>query len=195
MLPTSLEELENKLNARYRDEDKSVVGIMLARYSKSNVKKVIAESYEYWHKNTKSDFDIAWIGYTQDEYARKGGLCEKVVEFDDQKIYFDMDDYIESKNILKQRYKIIKRDNFELLLVNYYDRKLHLDENIRIDLSQNQDNIDRIIELITDICSKSNDLKEIKKALIIDKFIRDIRGIKISSAIKALSKIMLKSEI
>ena len=45
---------------------------MLARYTKSNVKKLIAESYKYCHENTKNDFDIAWVGYRYNEYARSG---------------------------------------------------------------------------------------------------------------------------
>ena len=56
-----------------------------------------------------------------------------------------MKDYVDSKNILKDIYKLIKRDNLELILVNYYDGKLHFNENIRIDLSKNEDHIDRII--------------------------------------------------
>ncbi len=51
---------------------------------------------------------------------------------------------------------MIYKDKFELLLVNYYDGKLHYNENIRIDLEKNIDenytNIRTLIEFITEEC-------------------------------------------
>lgn len=184
MLPTSFEELENVLSEKYNHEDKKVIGIMFARYDKSSVKELIAQNYEYWHINTKNDFHIAWIGYTYDKYSRNGGLCDNVREINNQNIYFDRDDYTESKNDLRKRYKIIKRENFEFILVNYYDGQLHFNENIRIDLSQNQDNIDRIMDLVTDICSESTNIKQVKRKLFNDKFMKTVKGIKFENILK-----------
>ncbi|GEM_PF-6597845 len=43
----SLGELENKISEIYDFDEKRIIGIMLARYDISVVKKVIGESYYY----------------------------------------------------------------------------------------------------------------------------------------------------
>lgn len=182
----SLEELDSKISEKYDFDERRIVGIMLARYDISLVKNVIVECYQYWNRNSGREFDVFWPGYGEYLSPDMQSDDKKILDFkgNSNRIYFDMDAFIRSKRAINTSKRIVYRDKFELLLVNYHDGHLHYNENIRIDLEKNLDeyygSIRTLMELITEECSSEYDVISLHRKIKKESLVNSIKGIKVS---------------
>lgn len=196
MIPAlSLEELDRKIRERYDFGEKRIIGIMLARYDISLVKNVMAECYQYWNYNSGREFDIFWPGYGEYLPPDMQSENKKILEFqgNSNRVYFDINEYIISKKAINASKRIVYRDKFELLLVNYHHGHIHYNEYIRIDLEKNLDayygSIRALIELITEECSFQHDVKSLHKKIMAKNIKKSIKGIKVSEFVSAATGI------
>lgn len=190
MIPAlSLLELDRKINQKYDFNERRIVGIMLARYDISLVKSVIAECYRYWHRNSGRKFDVFWPGYG--EYLPLGMESEDKTLLDFQenlnRVYFDIDAFISCKRAINESKKIIYRDKFEFLLVNYHHGHLHYEEHIRIDLEKNLDehfaSIRDLMESVTEKCGYEFDVASLHRKMTMENLLNNIKGIKVSDIV------------
>lgn len=190
MLPAlTFDDLQEKVRSRYEHDEKRVIGIIMARYDISLVKNVVAESYQYWNKNTWRDFDIYWAGYGQYLYhGIKNSSCV-ILQYrgNDCNTYYDEDAFINMKRSLNHHKGVNYRDKFELFLFNYYDGRIHFDEFFCIDLEKNLDenyaSIREMIEYLTEACRKEYDVVSLAKTLKGKQLWDTIKGVKASDII------------
>ena len=133
IVASDLDEIISKVSKTYEFDERRIVGIMLARYNLPEVKNLIDSCYLYWHYNTGASFNIFWCGYG--EYGIPEG--DHIIRVTgDRLAYFDLKKFISSKRKLNRLVNGEYRDHLQLILVNYYEGKLHFDESARIDLEQ-----------------------------------------------------------
>ena len=103
------------------------------------------------------------------------------------RLYFDLEAFISIKNEMNKLYNRKYRDHIELILVNYYDGKLHFDESFKIDLEKNLDEnyikIREIIEDITEWSKSEHDVLNLIKKLKTTEFFDYVKSIKVTDAI------------
>ncbi|WP_026881737.1 hypothetical protein [Clostridium akagii] len=197
MIPAlSLLELDTKINEIYDFGERRIVGIIFARYNISLVKNVIDECYQYWNRNSEKGFDILWPGYGEYLPIDMESDDKKILEFSGNinRVYFDLDKFISSKKEMNLMKKVTYHDKFELLLANYHDGHIYYNENIRIDLEKNLDNhyasIRTIMEFITEESRSRSDVGSLRRKMIKEDAIKEIKGIKFSKIISTTNKII-----
>jgi hypothetical protein len=190
MIPAlSFDELNRRLREKYEIGERRIVGLMLARYDISLIKEVVSECYLYWHKNSGREFDVFWAGYGEYICPDMQSATKKILDFrgNDTRVYFDLDAFISCKNAINYNKKLIYRDKFELVLLNYYDGFLHFDEHIRIDLEKNLDDhygsIREMLEYITDECRSEYDVIALNRKLTANRFWDTVKGVKFSDVV------------
>lgn len=190
MIPAlSFEELDRRLSEKYEFGECRIVGLMLARYDIPLINEIISSCYQYWHKNSGRDFDLFWAGYGEYFYPDANSPTQYHVDFrgNDTSVYFDLDAFISCKTELNRNKKLIYKDKFELVLLNYHHGKLHFDEHIRIDLEKNLDDqyasIRELMEHITNECRSEYDVVSLNRKLLSIKFWDTIKGVKFSEVV------------
>lgn len=160
----SFERLNDKVSEKYDFDEKRIVGIMLARYDLPIAQSIIDNCYLYWHHNTGKIIDIFWAGYGEYLCPDDESGCKIILKFPDNKtrVYYDLTAFISIKNEFNQIFKKPYQDTLQLILVNYYDGKLHFNESIKIDLETNLDsnfaNIRQLMEFITNECRETHNV-------------------------------------
>lgn len=189
----NIKSLKRKVYRKYDHDEKRIVGIMLARYDLKLTQSIIDNCYLYWHYNSGKVFDIYWAGYGQWLCPDEENENKIILKFTGNKtrVYYDRLAFISIKNELNDLYKKPYQDKIQLILVNYYDGKLHFKESIKIDLEENLDpnfaTIREIIEFITNECGEKHDVTDLARKLrsehIKDYFKNQIKGISLSDFI------------
>ncbi len=189
----NINELKMRINHKYDYDEKRIVGIMLARYDLKLTQSIINDCYLYWYYNSDKVFDIYWAGYGKFLCPDEENENKIILKFPGNKkrVYYDRLAFISIKNELNNLYKKPYQDKLQLVLVNYYDGKLHFKESIKIDLEENLDQnfatIREIIEFITNECSEKHDVTDLARKLrsehIKDYFKNQIKGITLSDFI------------
>ncbi|BCJ96569.1 hypothetical protein acsn021_41380 [Anaerocolumna cellulosilytica] len=190
MIPAlSFDELSRRLSERYEYGERRIIGLMLARYDIPIINEIISSCYQYWHKNSGRDFDLFWAGYGEYLWPDKSSPTQFAVNFHGNStgVYFDLDAFISCKTELNQHKKLIYKDKFELILLNFYDGKIHFDEHVRIDLEKNLDehyaSIREVMEYITDECRAEHDVVSLNRKLLANKFWDTVKGVKFSDVV------------
>lgn len=182
----SLKRLKERVNTKYEKDEQRVVGIMLARYDLNITRALVNECYQYWHKNTGNEFDIFWIGYgaylPEDEESDTKIIMDFRGNVD--RAYYDLDAFIDAKRELTRVLDYSYNDCIQLLLVNYYNGKLHFKESFQIDLEQNLDenmaSIRKVIEWLTEECCREGNVQNVLHKLRMKGMIEKIKGISIN---------------
>jgi len=181
--------LKEKVLHKYDYNEKRIIGIMLARYDINLTKKVISDSYQYWHLNTGKVIDIFWAGYGAYLSPEEQTSTKMILNFpgNSERVYFDLEAFISIKNEFNQLCEKNYKDNMELILANYYDGHIHFNEAFRIDLENNLDEnystIRQLVELITNECRSKNNVASLIKGLKKTEFFEVIKGFKPSDLI------------
>ena len=181
--------LFKKVNETYDHEERRIVGIMMARYNINGTKQIINECYNYCYSNTEKFLDIYWAGYGAYLPESEQSTTKTILSFNGNmnRLYFDLEAFISIKNEMNKLYNRKYRDHIELILVNYYDGKLHFDESFKIDLEKNLDEnyikIREIIEDITEWSKSEHDVLNLIKKLKTTEFFDYVKSIKVTDAI------------
>lgn len=178
------------------ENDKKIVAIMIARYQNNETKNMIKEQYDYWHYYSGKTLNIFWLGYgayffpnRPGQYLVDGIKCEPSVYFDTETFVKDIKEIEETINF---RYK----DKIGILLCNYYDGILHLDESAYINLDplvQSKDKrLNNFSHDLIDACKKNSNVSDIIIKLQLKKSLYGILDLKTSSIVSDSIKTLLK---
>lgn len=182
----SLESLINRVNSKYEKDEQRVVGIMLARYDLKVTRTLVNECYQYWHKNTGNGFDIFWVGYGAYLPETEESDTKIIMDFrgNVDHAYYDLDAFISAKRELTRVLDYSYNDCMQLVLVNYYNGKLHFKESFQIDLEQNLDgnmtSIRKIVEWLTEEYCREGNVEKVLHKLRKKGIIEKIKGVSIS---------------
>lgn len=182
----TLKDIESIVKRRYDHGEKRIVGIMLARYDIKAVQHIMDESLLYWDYKTNRAFDIFWCAYG--EYAvPKGTIAVKGI---DHFAHFDISKFISCVKELDDLVAGSYNDHIQLLLVNYYDGRLHYNESVRIDLEKNfgvdsSDAREYMNWLLTK-CESQNDIKSLLLRLGAEEIKLRLKGITPSDIIEMI---------
>lgn len=188
----TLEKLNKKIEKRYAYDEKRVVGIMMARYDLNLTKAIVEQNYQYWHRNTRKYIDVFWAGYGAYLPPNDETSTKTILNFsgNTQRVYFDLDAFIDIKEEINKHYKKPYEDKLQLILLNYRDGKLWFEESMIIDLEENLDanyaKIRKIMEFVTRECRREHEVAPIYKKLTLANFIEYIKGISISDVMNAV---------
>jgi len=186
----SLHDIFCNVANRYEKDEQRIIGIMLARYNIQAVKEMIDECFLYWDYNTGEFLDIFWCGYG--EYAIPNGNNIIPVPGGDHPAYFDICEFIRSKDQLNNLVKGRYNDNIQLILINYYNHRLYYDESVRIDVEKsNTTNTDirEFMEWLINECRGVSNVQELIIHLNTRKAITKLKGASISDVISAATGI------
>lgn len=185
----SLERLKQKVSQKYDYDEKRIVGIIFARYDLPLTQDIINSCYSYWHKNTGKTINIFWAGYGKYIHPDAENEDKIILKFAGNKnnVYYDRSAFVSIKKEFNRIYKNAYQDRLQLILVNYYDGKLHFDESIKIDLEDNLDpnfaTIRQLMEFITNECEEKYDVVNLARKLKGERIKDYIKGITFSDLI------------
>ena len=189
----TLQRLKQKVSYKYDYDEKRIVGIMLARYDLPLTQSIVESCYLYWHYNTSKTIDFFWAGYGEYLCPDEESSNKIILKFDgnDTRVYYDRKAFISIKNEFNRIYKKPYQDKLQLILVNYYDGKLHFDQSIKIDLEENLDSnyatLRELIEFVTNECAETYDVadlvRKLKSEYIKDYVKNQIKGITLSEVL------------
>ncbi len=134
------------------------------------------ENYQYWDLNTKGYLDVFWAGYGEYLCPDDESSTKTILDFpgNTNRIYFDLEAFIEVKDELYRYFKKPKEDNIILFLVNCHKGSLHFDESIMIRLEEGQGNnsteLRNIMEFIRNECRLGFGFADIKRKVLGKKF-------------------------
>lgn len=185
----SLERLKQKVSQKYDYDEKRIVGIIFARYDLPLTQEIINSCYSYWHLNTGKTINIFWAGYGKYIHPDAENEDKIILKFAGNKnnVYYDRSAFVSIKKEFNRIYKNAYQDRLQLILVNYYDGKLHFDESIKIDLEDNLDpnfaTIRELMEFITNECEEKYDVVNLARKLKGERIKDYIKGITFSDLI------------
>lgn len=192
MIPAcNIEQINMELERRHDYGESCVVGLMLARYNIKLTIDIINECYEYWHMWSGREFDMFWVGYGEYGYPNANNATKIKMTFPGNitNHYFDCESFIQTIKTISEHNenKWSYNDRIQVMLVNYRDGKIRLNEYIVVDLEDNLDfykgNIRALVNDLIDKARICSDVNQIKKSMLNDKFWEQIKGIKISDII------------
>lgn len=196
MIPAvDIKEIESMLSKKYDYDERKIVGIMLARYNTSIAKSLINECYDYWDVNAGKAFDVFWCGYGKYMYLSQEESDESSIMPLDKIIckngdFFDLVSFTKSKTKLNQYLRKPYQDHIELVLINYYNGRLHYDELFQIDLEKYSNGnftiIRELMEWITSQCSSVHDVRKIEKQFQRWHFVNTLHDITLLDWIKEI---------
>ncbi|MBE6789898.1 MAG: hypothetical protein E7535_01750 [Ruminococcaceae bacterium] len=185
----SLERLKQKVSQKYDYDEKRIVGIIFARYDLPLTQEIINSCYSYWHMNTGKTINIFWAGYGKYIHPDAENEDKIILKFagNENNVYYDRSAFVSIKKEFNRIYKNAYQDRLQLILVNYYDGKLHFDESIKIDLEDNLDpnfaTIRELMEFITNECEEKYDVVNLARKLKGERIKDYIKGITFSDLI------------
>lgn len=170
MIPgRTIEDIEKYCGCYYENINKRIVGIMIARYSNPSAQDMIKQQYDYWHIKTGKDLLVYWLGYGAYYFPNKSGQFFVGDIGDEPSVFFDTEVFVQEVEKLNNHLTI--HDEIGLLLCNYYDKKIHLDESVFFELEElmREDNNKRLrlfAEYLFELSKGKNDVAEVTKKLI-----------------------------
>lgn len=185
----SLERLKQKVSQKYDYDEKRIVGIIFARYDLPLTQEIINSCYSYWHMNTGKTINIFWAGYGKYIHPDAENEDKIILKFagNENNVYYDRSAFVSIKREFNRIYQNAYQDRLQLILVNYYDGKLHFDESIKIDLEDNLDpnfaTIRELMEFITNECEEKYDVVNLARKLKCERIKDYIKGITFSDLI------------
>lgn len=116
----NLNELERRVNKRYDYHEQRVVGIMLARYGLEITKEIIEQCYQYWNLNSGKILDIFWAGYGEYLSLSDESPTKTILKYqgNTKRAYFDLESFIEIKNIFNDVFGAKYKDHLNCTLQN-----------------------------------------------------------------------------
>ena len=180
MLPAlSISDINKYCNYEYKQE-KKIVGIMIARYSLPKSQKMIKEQYDFWHFMTGKDLNVYWLGYGAYYFPGKAGQYLVGNYGNQPNVYFDTNIFTRGIKELEQ-YKDI-HDEIGILLCNYYDNKIHLDESVFFNLENlmkdSNSELRKFADYLICLCKNEDDVSKITVKLKIKYEFLDIKPTK-----------------
>lgn len=185
----SLRDIIKNVQYRHEYDERCIVGIMLARYNIRVVQNLIDESYLYWDTTTDRAFDVYWCGYG--EYAvPEGMMAVKGISHD---AYFDLKKFCQCVDELDAKVHGEYNDNIQLILVNWYNGRLHFDESARINLEENfgadSSAARSYMHWLLKQCKSGHDVASLLKKNTVHEIRDRIRGLTVSDAINTACSI------
>ncbi|AGF56871.1 hypothetical protein B0P06_004848 [Clostridium saccharoperbutylacetonicum] len=163
----------DKMKKEIADRDyyckEQLVCVLMARYSISEIEKVINDNYFYWDRNSGKGLDIYLPGYGEyicPDVLKKGQI---ILKFDsnDTRVYFDGEAFILFKDELSNKIEKFKyKDRMQMLIFNCNDNRLDFKDVVEIDFSVDSkkygfENINEFMEEIVIYAKKYTKTKEL----------------------------------
>lgn len=162
MIPAyTLDEIKESCQHRYEYGEKRIVGIMIARYTISQ--EIIKQQYSFWYYWTGKAVDFYWLGYGAYIFPERTGQY-LVGDFGDEvNVYFDTKVFVAGIQELEIEAGLKYNDSIGILLCNFYDGHLHINESAYIDLMYliSQDKLREFTNHLIKECKKSHDVADI----------------------------------
>lgn len=185
MIPALTFESINE-QCKYGNKD-SVVCIMIALYTDEKVKNIISQQYDFWHFYTQRGLNMYWLGYgayyfpnLPGQHLVDGVTCVPSVYFDTSIFTKEM---VEIQKYVEFKYK----GQIGILVSNYKNNKLHLEESTFINLTpllgKNDQRLQNFAMYLIDECKENNNIYDFTYKLKIKKYLYGIRDIKIADLI------------
>lgn len=162
MLPAyTLDEIKKSCQQNYEYGEKRIVGIMIARYTISQ--EIIKQQYSFWHYWTGEAVDFYWLGYGA--YIHPTEIGQYLVgDFGNEvNVYFDTKVFAHGIQELETEIGLKYNDSIGILLCNFYDGRLHIDESAYIDLMYliNQYKLREFSNYLIKECKRNHDVADI----------------------------------
>lgn len=164
----TIDDIERYCGYHFKDNEKGIVGIMIARYSNVFAQGMIEQQYDYWHRKTGEGFIVYWLGYGAYYFPGEPGQYLVGDIGDEHSVFFDTTVFVQEVEKLNKYLTI--HDEIGLLLCNYYDKKIHLDESVFFELEElmREDNNIKLrlfAEYLFELSKGKNDVAEVTKKL------------------------------
>ena len=161
MVPAfTIKDINKDCGYKYDHDEKRIVAIMIARYSIPLSQNMIKQQYDFWHKKTGHYLNIYWLGYGAYYFPGEPGQYLVGNYGDEHSVYFDTNVFVKEVEKLEQ-YKDI-HDEIGILLCNYYDGKIHLNESVFFNLEELMEDNNKKLRMFTDyllkLCKKEHDV-------------------------------------
>ena len=169
MIPAlTIDEIKKSCANRYEYGESRIVGIMIARYTIENSQKMIRRQYSHWHYWAGKALDIFWLGYGAYIFPGEPGQYLVGDINEEPNVYFDAKVFVDGISDLEFLADYKYKDSIGILLCNYHDGAIHLNESAYIDfevLTVGDDWKDRRLRdfsnsLITE-CKRSHDVAKV----------------------------------
>lgn len=188
MIPAlSLDEIIDECH--YKENEK-VVCIMIALYTDDKVKSLISQQYDFWNYYAGKGLDMYWLGYGAYYFPNLPGqhLVEGVKSM--PSVYFDTSIFTKEIKKINDYIKFKYRGQIGVLVCNYRDDTIHLEESAFINISPLINKKDQRLEsfatYLLDMCKNNSDIYDFVGDLQMLKHLYKIRDIKITEVLAAL---------
>lgn len=121
---------------------------MIARYSIPLSQDMIKQQYDFWHTKTGKYLNIYWLGYGAYFFPNKPGQYMVGDYGDEPSVYFDTNVFVPEIEKLEQHQDI--QDEIGLLLCNYYNGKIHLNESVFFNLEELMEDNNKKLRMFAD---------------------------------------------
>lgn len=137
MIPVmSLKNIEDNCRYLYGNDEKRIVGVVIARYDINDVKNMISEQFDFWHAYSGRDFNVFWLGYGAYTSPTRPGQRKVDYITSIPSVIFDVNEFAAGIHLLEKRVHYHYRDGFGIFLCNFHDGEIHFDESMYFDLTR-----------------------------------------------------------
>lgn len=163
MVPAlTIKEIEKYCSYHYEFDEKRIIGIMIARYSIPQSQDMIKQQYDFWNRRTGHYLNVYWLGYGAFIFPNKQGQFLVGDYGNEPSVYFDTNVFVNEVEKLEQYKEIC--DEIGILLCNYYDGKIHLNESVFFNLEELMENNNQKLRMFADyllkLCKKEHDVAD-----------------------------------
>jgi hypothetical protein len=185
--------LNESVSKKYDFYEKRIVGIMMARYDRASVKKMIEDCHKNGYCSAGEELDIFWAGYGKGLEQDAQDDNKIILDFadNDDRLYFDADAFSSIKNKLNAKASEKGEDRVQIALVSYEKGKLDFHKYIFVDLEANLDTdyqmIQKIMGWLAKECNATHDVVSLTKNLKRSKTLDSLKGVLVSDALNISS--------
>lgn len=162
----TMESIQMACQQRYESNEKRIVAIVIARYDIFNCRQMIQENYTFWHYWTGKALDFFWLGYGSYNFHLQ--RCQHFVgNYDNEpNVYFDTEVFCTEIKNLEKILNVELNDPIGILLCNYREGLLHLNESAYINigslmLEQNQYKLRDFTASLIKACKKKHNVTDV----------------------------------
>jgi hypothetical protein len=171
MIPAlTIDEIRKSCRNRYAYDERRIIAIMIARYSDENSQNMIRRHYSFWHYMSGKALDIFWLGYGAYHFPGKPGQI-RVGNIDDEpEVFFDTRIFVDGIKQLEYVSKLSYNDSIGILLCNYHNGSIHLDESVYFSIEKlvedsQQRKLKDFSSMLIRECSSSSDVVSVTHKL------------------------------
>ena len=187
----TLDTINEMCSNLYREEEKRIVVVVLARYELDKVKKIIKNHYTYWNNATGAGVDFFWLGYGIHNNPGVNDRAEEItnaIVFDDDLYQKDTEKLMRS-NIYKYG------DKIALLLFDCNYGELKYENNLYLDieaLAQREDDskLKSFVSYLIKNCKEKKQIADIELELFVRRLLSSMEGINIVSIIGFVGSVL-----